>query len=262
MKVTFLGVGSAFSRTQSNSNLLVEAKNATISLDFGRTATSSLEEYGMSLKELTHIIITHLHADHIGGLEEVAFVSRLVHKHRIQLLTTESMLTKLWNHSLRGGLEFIEETPNDHTPQVLQDFFATVAIPSEQWVPIAGTNIQVYLHPTDHVRGMESYAIEMRQGSSERRENRFFFSGDTKFNPSMITTATQRCKYVFHDCQLLDSGEKNIYGVHASYNQLKQLPPAVMQDVWLYHYGDDAQPNVQKDGFAGLLRHLQSFLLE
>jgi len=84
MKITFLGVGSAFSKKNASSNLLVESGDIRLLVDCGHSAPASIaeygEEYGFGLRDITHIFITHLHADHIGGLEEVAFMRRLVYK--------------------------------------------------------------------------------------------------------------------------------------------------------------------------------------
>ncbi len=261
MKLTFLGVGSAFAKNNANSNLLVESGDLTMAIDCGRSAPPALEEYGLSIKHLTHILITHLHADHIGGMEEVAFMTKLVYQFRVKVVSTVSLLDRLWNCSLRGGLEFIEESPNDTTPRTLEDYFEPIAIPAQQWIVVNETPLtKLYLHPTNHVRGMESYGVEMEvaEGGKNRR---FLFSGDTKFDLDLIQHGIDSCGYVFHDCQLFDSGENNKMGVHASYGQLMELPPEIRKSLWLYHYSDDPLPNAKADGFAGFLQHLQSFTL-
>ncbi len=68
MKVTFLGAGSAFSRKHGNSNLLIESGGIKLLIDCSRFCPPTLEEYGLSSSDITHIFISHLHADHIGGL--------------------------------------------------------------------------------------------------------------------------------------------------------------------------------------------------
>lgn len=73
--------------------------------------------------------------------------------------------------------------------------------------------------------------------------------------------AHQSCSLIFHDCQLFETGDNNRLGVHASYQQLKQLPDDIRRKMWLYHYGDTPLPNASKDGFAGFVTGFQSFTL-
>jgi ribonuclease BN (tRNA processing enzyme) len=262
MKITFLGVGSAFSRRNAKSNLLIECGDVNVLIDCGCSGPPALQKCGLSLQDVTHILITHLHADHIGGLEEVAFMTRLVHQRKVTLLSTTSLLERLWQCSLRGGLEFIELMPSNETPQTLGDFFTFTPICAQEWVRIgANPGLRLYLHPTDHVKGMESYGLEVEEVPGGQAK-RFFFSGDTKFDPTFIQSGVRTCGLVFHDCQLVDSGANNEFSVHASYQQLCQLPPEVRRHLWLYHYGDTRPlPDAKHDGFAGFVTDLQTFAL-
>jgi ribonuclease BN (tRNA processing enzyme) len=261
MKVTFLGVGAGFSRKHGNSNLLIESGAIKLLIDCSLSCPRSLEKYGLSLKDITHIFITHLHADHISGLEEVALMTRLVYKHKPMLLSTNSLLDRLWNYSLCGGLEYIEQTPGDETPQELHGFFALNPVTAREWFTLGeDSELRLYLHPTNHVKGMESYGIEIEE-TLGGREKRFLFSGDTKFDEHLIRHGFQACTYIFHDCQLFDSGVSNERGVHASYQQLLDLPPEIRRQIWLYHYGDSVLPDARQDGFAGFVTRLQVFTL-
>lgn len=259
MKVTFIGVGSAFSRLNPNSNILIEHGTIKLLIDCGRLCPAALDKYGLSFKDITHIFLTHLHSDHIGGMEEVAFMTRLVYKRKVTLLSTDSLLRRLWKNSLSGGLEFIEETPRNLAPQRLDNFFTVQPVPAREWWTLEDApDLRFYLHPTNHVKGMESYGVEVEE-LPDGQEKRFLFSGDTKFTPDFITNAAQTCSLIFHDCQLFNSGENNTLGVHTSYDQLLQLPPDVRRKIWLYHYGDTRPlPDAQHDGFAGFVNTLQS----
>jgi len=259
MKVIFLGVGSAFSRKNAKSNILIESGEIKLLVDCACSSSFSLERYGLSFKDITHIFVSHLHSDHISGLEEVAFMTRLVYKSKPILMTTASLLDRLWNCSLRGGLEFIEETPGVETSQVLKDFFELQSIAANTWFSIGSDpQLRIYLHPTDHVKGMESYGLEVEEDPGGPQK-RFLFSGDTKFNKELIMHGMNNSSQVFHDCQLFDSGKDNQLGVHTSYQQLLRLPAEVRSRMWLYHYGDSARPDANADGFAGFIRTLQSF---
>lgn len=262
MKVTFLGVGSAFSRKYGNSNVLVESGTIKLLIDCPRSCPPALEEYGVAFKEITHILVTHLHADHISGLEEMAIMAKFVYKHTLVLLSTDSLLSRLWEKSLSGGLEYIEQTPGELRRQTLRDFFSLAPIDAQTWTMIGSdSDLRLYLHPTDHVKGLESYGLEVEEVPGGRAK-RFFFSGDTKFDRDLITQGIQSSAYVFHDCQLFDTGPDNSLAVHASYPQLmRNLPVELRQHLWLYHYGDTVLPEAERDGFAGFVPRLQSFTL-
>jgi len=259
MKVTFLGVGSAFSRKNANSNILIESGTIKLLIDCSLSCPRSIENYELLLKDITHIFITHLHGDHISGLEEVAFMTRLVYKQKPIILSTNSLLDRLWNCSLRGGLEYIEQTPGDEIPHTLSDFFTLEPVVARKWFTIGeDSELHLYLHPTDHIKGMESYGLEVEENPGGR-EKRFLFSGDTKFDEDLILHGFQSCSQIFHDCQLFDSGVNNRRGVHASYQQLMGLPLEIRRQIWLYHYGDTLLPDAKNDGFAGFITRLQSF---
>ncbi len=261
MKVTFLGVGSAFSRKYATSNVLVESGSIKLLIDCSHSGPRALEKYGLLLKDITHVFITHLHADHISGLEEYAFRSKLIYKQKPVLLTTDALLDRLWTASLRGGLEYIEKTPGNSYPHTLHDFFHPKPVVSQQWSPIGeNSGLRIYLHPTNHVKAMESYGLEVEELPGGQAK-RFLFSGDTKFDPDLIMHGVQACSQIFHDCQLYDSGKDNELGVHTSYQQLLGLPDEVRRHMWLYHYGDTPLPDAEHDGFGGFITELQSFTL-
>ena len=259
MKVTFLGVGSALSRKNANSNILVESGDIKLCIDCGRSAFAAVEQYGLSLKDITHVLVTHLHADKISGLEEIAFMTKFVFKRKVKLLSTPAMLDRLWHCSLKGGLEYIEETPGDLNAHVLNNYYDGVEMKSEQWVSVDDSPLALYLHPTNHIQGMESYGVEVREGQGNNKKQ-FFFSGGTTFDPELVNHKIGQASHIFHDCQISDHGEQNELQWHATYKQLCGLPSDVKKKIWLYHYEDAPLPNAKEDGFAGFAQHLQSFL--
>ncbi len=260
MKITFLGVGTAFSLKNANSNLLVESGNTKLCIDCGRSAFPSIEKYGFSLKDTTHILLSAIYSDKTGGLEEVAFMTKFVFKFKVALLGTPTLLDRLWHFTLKGGLEYIEEFPGDLTPHRLEDYYNVLEVTPQQWHTIDEESLlKVYLHPTQHIKGVETYAIEVREGLDDTNK-RFLFSGNTKYDLDFIEQRAKECSYIFHDCQLNKEAYKQP-GQHASYQQLVQMPPEIKKKVWLYHYEDEPLPNAQEDGFAGFAKDLQSFTL-
>ncbi len=66
MKLTFLGSSAAFESIADNyqSNLLLESSGQKkLLIDCGSDARRSLHAVGLSCKDITHVYISHLHAD-------------------------------------------------------------------------------------------------------------------------------------------------------------------------------------------------------
>lgn len=258
MKLTFLGVGDSASLDNSNSNLLVESGDIKLVIDCGRSAFASVDEYGSSLSEITHILLTHIHNNSTGGLEEGAFMTKFVFKYKISLLGTSTLLDRLWQCSLRGGLEYIEEVPGDLRRHSLEDYYQISPLAANQWQALS-PNFRVCLHSTPHIQGVESYGVEIEE-TLDGVQRRVFFSGNTKLSLSHLEKKASQCSLIFHDCQLRDLNKDQVEK-HASYQQLSTLAPESKEKMWLYRYEDGPHPDAQKDGFAGFAKHLQSFTL-
>lgn len=72
MRVTVLGSGSAFSSPdRHNSCYLIEAGGNKLLLDCGSDAMRALQSAKVDLFSIQKIFITHMHADHCGGLPAV-----------------------------------------------------------------------------------------------------------------------------------------------------------------------------------------------
>lgn len=81
VKITCLGHGNAFSNVvKGNSSYLVESGDHKILLDCGSTVPEVLDEMAIRPQDLTAIVISHLHADHVGGLERLLYYRRFVTK--------------------------------------------------------------------------------------------------------------------------------------------------------------------------------------
>lgn len=79
--ITCLGHGHALQPSAiGNSAYLLEYGTEKILLDCGSTVPEILPEFGINAASLTAIIITHLHADHCGGLENLLYSRRYINK--------------------------------------------------------------------------------------------------------------------------------------------------------------------------------------
>ena len=84
MQVKFLGCGDAFgSGGRLNTCFLVNRGDASFLIDRGATAMISIRRFGIDANGINAIILSHLHADHYGGLPlfilDAQLVSRRAH---------------------------------------------------------------------------------------------------------------------------------------------------------------------------------------
>ena len=133
LTLTFLGVGAAFAKRNFQSNALIEAWSSgpdeqdtpddTLLVDFGTTGPLALNQLRqregfaylddqgrVNYPAIKRIFVSHLHSDHIGGLEELAAMNIHVfgnpkggREFKPQLYGSPEVLLNLWDRSMRGG---------------------------------------------------------------------------------------------------------------------------------------------------------------
>jgi ribonuclease Z len=72
LNVTILGSGSPIpSSVRFSQSILIEAGKQKLLVDAGRGATIRLTQAGVPLRDVNAIFVTHLHTDHIDGLQDL-----------------------------------------------------------------------------------------------------------------------------------------------------------------------------------------------
>lgn len=262
MKLTFLGVGGAFAPTSiGNSNMFFTADSGKVlMLDFGRTAPDIwCGEMGHPYHLIDALWISHLHADHIGGLELLALGRYFVPPvSRPKLFMIPSLMRELWEHSLRGGLETLEGKI-----AALTDYFDCHLVEPNHYFLWEGYRFQPVqmVHVVSGYMFQPSYGLLVGRPAPANTLTPYGFSGeptfittDTQFAPSQLKHFYHASSLIFHDCETSPIRSN----VHAHYDDLKTLPPDVKKKMWLYHHGKLVE-TVKKDGFAGFVTKGQMF---
>lgn len=251
LQMTFLGTGSAFTVGEGNfhSNVWLELANETLLIDAGSDLRYSLNQQKKSFQHIRNVYITHMHGDHIGGLEWLA-LSTFFDPHYIgkpKLFIDSAMKTALWKHSLSGGLSTLEtETATLDTWFDVQSIETGVF----DWQGISFTLVPM-VHVFNHTKAMPCYGLFF-----EYHSTRIFFTADTQYIPDKLMEYYLKADIIFHDCETTPTKS----GVHAHYTDLLQLPPELRQKIWLYHYNPGSLPNAKADGFAGFVVKGQRFV--
>lgn len=254
MKLTFLGSGSAFTvgadNFQSNMLLVSEQGNKLL-IDCGSDIRFSLNTAGLSYLDITDIYISHLHADHVGGLEHIGFSTKFDPRcNKPILYLSKELASQLWNNTLSGGMRSIEGDVAD-----LDTFFKVNKIEHDNYF-FTWEDIQFNLVKTIHVNN--GYFITPSYGLFFEVDGiKVFLTTDTQFCVDKIGEFYERADIIFHDCET----SKNRSIVHAHYNDLVTLPQKIKNKMWLYHYEAGLLPDANKDGFCGFVKRGQTFEL-
>ncbi|MBQ75689.1 MAG: MBL fold metallo-hydrolase [Gammaproteobacteria bacterium] len=248
LSLYFIGTGSAFAKTLNQNNLIVVKGNDHLLIDCGTMCSQALYNVGLPLLSIRNYLITHSHADHIGGLEEAQLLGRYVAGKKPTMIINRTYEKILWEQSLRGGSqksEVKELTFSDLwsviRPKKLKNF------PRETWEANIGT-INVKMPRTMH---FPDTARSWRDGAWSCAviiDDKILFSSDTRFDPDLLESLDNKMHFelIFHDCQLFTGG------VHASIDELSTLPARLKNKTILMHYGDNWQnfrTQARKAGF-------------
>lgn len=267
LRLIFVGVGSAFADRNFQTNLILVKGKTAVFVDIGTLTTQRLRQFGVSVLDIEHLVLTHSHADHVGGCEEVALKWRYQKAamegapfgtFRPNLYIPEVYQYILWDRSLRGGL-----AENEHNERLarlqLQDYFKLHTPRYEdgwgrpayrvEFVDPDGVKLSVLLFRTKHIPDSATGWQDSFWSCGLRIDDRVLFTGDTRFDPEIIERFGEGVETIFHDSQSFTGG------VHAGYDELKTLPADVRAKMILMHLDDGmAKKEPEKDGFLALAR--------
>lgn len=211
MNITFLGTGSAFNHEDGNNSALLQFSNTNLLLDCGYDVPQKLEKI-INLSELKNIWISHIHADHCSGLEEIAFKSYFLLKQKINLIIHEDLYEELIS-MLNYPLKY-----NDSKVMTVEDYFNVICV--KKFFKIKEEKFEI--EKTNHIKNMQSFML---------KGNNFIFTGDTKFI-DWTKQDLSAVDYIFHDTQLVQYGQD----VHSTLPQMKELPEEIRKKIWCMHY--------------------------
>ena len=264
LTIFFVGCGSAFSRTMNQTNLLVVKGDKHLLVDCGTKSPQALHDLLIEPAEIENFLITHTHADHIGGLEEMMMVNRYLTGKKPNIIISEEFEEILWNHSLRGGSAYSEV--KDGQPLVFTDFWRVISptevddIERETWETKLG-DLDIKMPRTKHFPDNSKSWKDSFWSCGVLFDERVLFTSDTRYDPDLLVEFDRRynLEMIFHDCQFFTGG------VHASLDELSQLPDSLKCKMALMHYADDWQQyeeQVRTAGFHSFARQNHSYIFE
>jgi ribonuclease BN (tRNA processing enzyme) len=250
-KLLFLGSGSAFTVGDGNfqSNLVLTGdRGRKLLIDCGSDIRFSLHAVGYSYRDITDIYISHLHSDHVGGLEYVG-ISRKFDPlcDRPRLYLNPPLVSDLWQHTLAGGMQSIHQQVAQ-----LDTFFDLQPIPENghfEWEGIPFESIPM-LHVHNGKEPMPAHGLFFTLHGQH-----IFLTTDTQLCFQQQQRYYDQADIIFHDCETAQFHTP----VHSHYDELLNLPAAIRRKIWLYGYQPGTLPDAVRAGFCGFVQRGQIF---
>lgn len=226
IKVTPLGVNGAFTKYYHN-NYVFELGSRKLLVDAGTTLRYSLHEAGFEEEDITDIIITHLHSDHVGGLEEFAQRCKWMFNHIPVLWIREDML---------GDLEEIVGKGLFTNHLQLQDYFNIRTFKTgfendDIWI---GEYLVSAINTDNlHCEGMKSIALDFFDPHDDMN---VLFSSDIKnlYETEFHIFVGKYTKGILQDCSFVENG------VHSTIEEVLNYYGSDLKDKgYAMHYQDD-----------------------
>lgn len=265
LTLTVLGAGSAFSRKWGTTCSLLRLSNSERWLiDCGRQAPDQLSRAGMTWWDITGQIITHVHGDHAYGLEDFALMRYygsaglgkpiIAGGPKARLLAHSAVLKEL-REFLAPSLRYLTEPVGVTCEGRLEEYFEMVKARSTEKPLNSPWNhsetfdfgdIGLTARETRHVTGKPSTSLEISLDAEGR--SIAWWGGDCLVNPDYLERLEPRTTVFFHDCTFAPPHPGH---VHASFEELKQLPAKIRHKMVLMHHDDDLELHAHKALAAG-----------
>lgn len=265
MTLRFFGAGGAFSRRFGTTCSAVRLPSGELWLiDCGRQAPDQLAAAGLAWHDITGQIITHVHGDHIFGMEDFAFLRYFSAERGIaairdggprpMLVCHSAVREELWQ-ALAPSLRYLAAPSGPTTTGTLSDYFEVLE-PSGSEPPrdnpwphaeaFVAPALELVTRETVHVPHKPSTSLEIRVGDgSDPRVA--WWSGDSTVQPDVLVTLEPRTTVFFHDCTFTDYPGQ----VHGAFHRLEQLPEGVRRKMVLMHHEDDLDAHRARAEAAG-----------
>ena len=228
-EVIVLGVGDAFSDRHHGSSFLLSEAGFILAVDCPADYRKALQDASaaggrqFSAEDIGHMLITHIHGDHMNGLEGLALYKQRFEKKRLRLALTPEVRAVIWDQRLAAGIGQRWDNGSIRTLG-FNDFFEHLPLDWNKENEIGPFRIR--LRRTNHL--VPTSALLVQAGGRS-----FGYSCDTTFDPELIAFL-EPADLIFH--------EAGAGGPHTTYAELAGLPESLRRKMRIIHYADGFAP--------------------
>jgi len=221
------GVGDAFSLVHWGTHFLVQSGDFLLGIDcpdsYRRAlAENAFEHRGapVGVNTLDAMIITHLHGDHVNGLEMTVAYRRFTGGGLLPIHTTEEVASQIWDRRIAVSLGVLYDGTQWY-PQRGEDFFELHTFDFDESFEIGPLTITA----RKTVHHIAATALKITDG-----EATLGYSCDTAYDPELIAWL-EPCDLIIH--------ESSHGPAHTPIDKLEALPQAFRDKLLVAHYPDE-----------------------
>lgn len=227
LRLLCLGNGDAFSALYYSTCFALECDGRWLLIDCPHPIRKIVHEGALSAKvefdvsKIDAIVLTHLHGDHVSGLECLGYYFRYVLGRSLVVYTHPDVAHTLWTGVLAGSMEWVTEKIGAMPRQRSLDDFFDLQLLREDAETLIGP-FRIACRKTIH----SVPTIALRCTAAKRRLG---YSADTMFDPTLIDWLA--------DAHLIVH-EANSAFMHTQLSDLLTVRPAVKRKIHIVHYPD------------------------
>ncbi len=220
-----IGVGDSFSERHRSTAVLLSCDGFLLAIDCPDMYRSALraaaERAGrpLSLFDIGHVLITHVHGDHMNGLEGVAFFKHFAQGTRLKLIASSEVREVIWDERLKVSMGQLWNGQAFHT-LAFDDYFEHVPLSWSDETTVGPFRIRAR-RTMHHV---PTSALLVTAGGRS-----LGYSSDTAFDPELIAFL-EPADLIIH--------ETNLGPAHTPYAALAALPSELRARMRLNHYSE------------------------
>jgi ribonuclease BN (tRNA processing enzyme) len=245
LRLLSLGVGNAFSAVSYSTCLAVEAEGRWLLIDCPHPIRKIVREASLSagvsfdVGDVYALVLTHMHADHVSGLEGLAYYNKFFLNRPLKLLADKGVSEHLWSGHLSAGMQFARQEQGGQIVEYrMSDFIELHDLPDRR--PFVCGPFTISTFPATHSVPTTALFIEAAG-------RKFGYSADTAYDPRLIEWLSP-ADLIVH--------EANEDYPHTPYEQLAALPESLRKKMLVVHYPDGFDPPGRE---VELMRQGQSY---
>jgi len=213
LSLEFIGCGNSTSKDLGNSSAVLNINGCTLAIDFGFTAYHAFKQRYSTLPDA--IYLTHIHLDHIGGLQSLFYDAHFTRDKPIKLFIHYEQVKGL--HNIMGRLDNMvaEEAVNFY------EAFQLIPVSDSFWYEGMLFNVFESRHHSPRF----SHGLSVK--------GRFAYTGDTKPIPEVLLSAANQGEVIFHDLSVHEQPSHTFLG------ELSAYPTSMIERMLFYHLGSE-----------------------